>query len=48
MFFGENLRPGSTWERIELPALKNNPNVTKITVIDPETGSETVIFQRWQ
>lgn len=34
------------WENIELPRLKNNPNVTKITTIDPKTGIEHVIFER--
>ena len=31
---------------VELPRLKNNPNVTKITTIDPKTGVENVIFER--
>jgi hypothetical protein len=43
---GNNLRPGSTWERVELPTLKANPNVTQIITIDPATGNETVIFTR--
>lgn len=43
---GENLRPGNVWENVELPRLKNNPKVTKITTIDPVTGVETVIFER--
>jgi len=43
---GVNLRPGNIWETVELPRLIENPNVTRITIIDPETGSETVIFER--
>jgi hypothetical protein len=43
---GESTRPNSVWESVELPALMNNPNVTKITIIDPKTGAETVIYQR--
>lgn len=37
------LRPGNIWENVELPRLKNNPNVTKITTIDPKTGVENVV-----
>ena len=33
---GSELRPGNIWENVELPRLKNNPNVTKITTIDPQ------------
>ena len=33
-------------EARELPALKNNPNITKIVIIDPKTKISTVIFQR--
>ena len=43
---GPNLRPGNVWETVELPRLMDNPNVTKITVINSETGAETVVFQR--
>jgi hypothetical protein len=43
---GSNLRPGSVWEMVELPRLMDNPNVSKIDIIDPETGSETTIFER--
>jgi len=43
---GESLRPGSVWEEVELPALKKNPDVTRVTVIDPATGAERVIFER--
>ena len=43
---GSELRPGNIWENIELPRLKVNPNVTKITTIDPKTGVEKIIFER--
>jgi hypothetical protein len=43
---GSNLRPGNIWETVELPRLMDNPAVTRIVVIDPDTGLETVIFER--
>lgn len=43
---GDQMRPGSIWETTELPRLKNNPNVTSITVVNPDTGEEKVIFTR--
>ncbi|OBB92289.1 hypothetical protein [Mycolicibacterium peregrinum] len=43
---GSNLRPGNVWENVELPRLMDNPSVTKIIVIDPETGIHTTVFQR--
>jgi RHS repeat-associated protein len=43
---GQDMRPGNVWETKELPALKANPNVTKITQIDPSTRAETVIYTR--
>lgn len=43
---GQKLRDGNIWENIELPRLMQNPNVTKITTIDPDTLAETVIFER--
>lgn len=43
---GKELREGNIWENIELPRLKNNHNVTKITIVDPETEIETIIFKR--
>ena len=46
MSIGSELRPGNIWENIELPRLKANPNVTKITTIDPKTGVEKIIFER--
>ena len=43
---GTKLRDGNIWENVELPRLRNNPNVTKITIIDPKTGAEKIIFER--
>lgn len=43
---GSNLREGNIWENTELPRLKENPNVDKITVIDPKTQNTTIIFER--
>jgi hypothetical protein len=43
---GDTLRPGNIWETRELPALKANSAVTKITAIDPKTLAETIIFTR--
>ncbi|MDR6969176.1 hypothetical protein J2X31_003203 [Flavobacterium arsenatis] len=43
---GKSLRKGNIWENKELPALKNNLNVTKITTIDPKTKQEKIIFKR--
>ncbi len=43
---GPKLRPENIWENIELPRLMQNPNVSKITTIDPDTLAETVIFER--
>ncbi len=43
---GKDLRPGSVWETVELPALKANKNVTRIFTIDPVTLKETLIFKR--
>ncbi|WP_270790731.1 hypothetical protein [Enterococcus faecalis] len=43
---GLELRKGNIWENVELPRLKNNPNVSKITIIDPRTGLEKIIFER--
>ncbi|WP_246369282.1 hypothetical protein [Listeria rustica] len=43
---GSELREGNIWENVELPRLKNNPKVTKITMIDPKTGIEKIIFER--
>ena len=43
---GPKLRPENIWENVELPRLMQNPNVSKITTIDPDTMAETVIFER--
>lgn len=43
---GKRLRNENIWESRELPALKANPNVTKITIIDPKTKKEKIIFKR--
>ena len=43
---GKKLRPENIWENVELPRLMQNPNVSKITTIDPDTMAKTVIFER--
>src|SRR5581483_5232086 len=43
---GENVRVDSVWNRVELPALVDNPMVTNIIAVDPATLDETVIFSR--
>ena len=43
---GSNLRPGNVWETVELPRLMDNRNVTKIVVIDPDTGLQKTVFER--
>lgn len=40
------LRDGNIFETIELPALKNNPEVTSIIMINPDTDEKNVIFRR--
>ena len=42
---GSELRTGNIWENVELPRLMKNPNVTKITTIDPKTGVEKNYFR---
>lgn len=43
---GSDLREGAIWTTTELPALRANPNITQIIIIDPATLAETIIFQR--
>ncbi|MCV7197424.1 hypothetical protein [Mycobacterium angelicum] len=43
---GSSLRPGNVWQNIEIPRLMENPNVTRIVQIDPDTGQSVVIFER--
>ncbi len=43
---GDSIRPGSIWEKVELPALMANPNVARIIRVNPATGAETVIFSK--
>ncbi|AUX91846.1 PAAR domain-containing protein [Mixta gaviniae] len=43
---GQSLREGNLWENVELPRLIGNENVTKITIIDPATHAEKIIYQR--
>lgn len=43
---GDRLRPGNVWETRELPALRANPAVTQIVVIDPSTLVERVVLAR--
>ncbi|OXM15556.1 hypothetical protein CGZ75_02115 [Paenibacillus herberti] len=43
---GKELRIGNIWENIELPRLIKNPEITKITIIDPEDGIKKIIFER--
>lgn len=43
---GKEVRAESAWLTRELPALRRNPAVTRITIIDPETLAEKIILQR--
>ncbi|MEG0450478.1 MAG: transposase, partial [Lysinibacillus sp.] len=43
---GKELREGNIWENVELPRLISNQQVTRITVIDPVTKVEKIIFER--
>ena len=40
------VRPNSVWLTKELPALRANPGVTSIAVVDPKTMAEKIIFSR--
>jgi len=43
---GPGGRADSTWNLLELPTLKTNPDVTQIIQIDPKSGAATTIFSR--
>jgi uncharacterized protein YukE len=43
---GRNLRPGNVWQTIEIPRLIENPDVSRIVQIDPDTGQLITIFER--
>ncbi|HET7742104.1 MAG TPA: hypothetical protein VFL67_15770 [Mycobacterium sp.] len=43
---GSDLRPGNIWQTVEIPRLMDNPDVTRITQIDPDTGEATEIHSR--
>lgn len=43
---GSNLRPGNVWQTVEIPRLMENPDITRIVQIDPDTGQSTTIFER--
>jgi hypothetical protein len=35
---GSDLRPGNIWQTVEIPRLTDNPHVTSINQLDPDTG----------
>ena len=43
---GPNLRANNIFETVELPVLKDNPNVTSVVMINSETGHKTIVFER--
>ncbi len=43
---GQDVRPNSTWNRIEWPELIKNINVKEIIAIDPKTGVTKVLIRR--
>ncbi|AGZ49000.1 hypothetical protein B1T45_28275 [Mycobacterium kansasii] len=43
---GCDVRPDNIWQRVEVPRLRNNPNVTRIIQIDPDSRVSTVIYER--
>ncbi|WP_139829664.1 hypothetical protein [Mycobacterium gastri] len=44
---GCDVRPDNIWQTVEVPRLTDNPNVTKIVQIDPDSRLTTVIFERY-
>lgn len=44
---GCDVRPDNIWQRVEVPRLTNNPKVTEIIQIDPDSRRSKVIFQRY-
>lgn len=43
---GQELRPGNVWETYEKQTLMDNPSVTAIETIDPQTEAANIIFKR--
>ncbi|KAK7044873.1 Transposase [Favolaschia claudopus] len=43
---GRNVREGNIFHKEELPRMKRNKKITKITKIDSQTGRRTVVFER--
>jgi hypothetical protein len=43
---GSDLRPGNIWQNVEIPRLRENPDVNRIYQINPDTGEVTLIFER--
>jgi hypothetical protein len=46
VYYGANRHPLNTFDRVELPALQQNPNVTRVMAIDPATGETSVLWSR--
>ncbi len=43
---GSSLRPGNIWQTVEVPRLMENPEISRILQIDPDTGLSVTIFER--
>lgn len=43
---GSDLRPGNIWQTVEVGRLMDNPSVSRIIQIDPDTGEATELFKR--
>jgi hypothetical protein len=43
---GDVVRINSVWAEVEFPAIKGNLNVTSITAVNPETGTQTLLWSR--